>query len=161
MRLKEIETLLFIDPGASVPVILSNENKVTLLYYYYKIIENGAIFPKERNIMEDEGVATLTFNGAIIYKSGYPNDEVIASHPYYPFGLSLYKMFEVINSDWVDAIEKMNRIHRLHNPERFKSLKHYIITFKDLTFECIAKSVEISFTQKTMNEVLNDICVAV
>jgi len=34
----------------------------------------------------------------------------------------------------------MNSVHRCHDPETFKALTHYIFTFHDSTFECVAAS---------------------
>jgi len=160
MKLNETNTLLYIDTGAPSPIIMCSEYKLNLLFYYDRSAGGNEhiSFPKQRNIKEDKGVAILTFNSARIHKFGYPNDEVLLSHPYYTLGLQSYEMFEVENSDWIDAIEKMNRAHPLHKPERYTKLKHYIITFKDSTFECIAEKVELSFTGMTLKEAMLSVC---
>ena len=160
MKLKEIDSLLYIDSGASAPMIVCSEYKLHLLYYYHKSISDKEYIetPKERNIKEDKGIAILTFSSVYIHKFGYPNDEVLMSHPYYKLGLESYGMFEVEKSDWIDAIEKMNRVHPFHKSDRYKTLKHYIITFKDATFECITEKVELSFTRMTLNEAMLVVC---
>ena len=151
MKIKEIETLLFIETGAPVPVVLSNEYKLLLFYYYQRTINNPANtdFPRQRDSNEDRGVAVVAFPGFLIYKFGYPNAEVLSGHPYYSLGLRAYSLFEVIDSDWVQDIEQRNRIHPRHNSERYKAYRHFLIAFEDSTFECIAKGLEIEFKPKT------------
>lgn len=155
MKLTEIKNLLFIDPGAPAPVILSDEHDLYLMYYYYRDIDNTDNklgLPKERNIETDSGIAVAYFKHVLIYKFGYPNDEVIISHPYYSMGLRAYGMFEVQESDWISEVEQMNKVHPYHRLNQFSNLKHFIVTFKDSTFECIASEVEISFMQLTMKD---------
>lgn len=158
-ELKEIETLLFIVPGAPAPVVLSNEYKLNVLYYYQReVAEVGASILKQRNNIKDDGIANVTFENYLIYKLGYPNAEVLQSHPYYKLGLSWYKLYEVLGSTWIKDIEQMNKMHPLHNPTRYKMFKHFIITFEDSTFECIAKGVEIFFSQKvTMKNAIENV----
>lgn len=159
MRIEEINTVLHIQAGAPVPVVLSDEYHLTLFYYYNKgFSESITQMPIERNSREDKGVAVLVFKNHIIYKFGYPNAEVLQSHPYYNLGLESYNIYEVAESDWVREIEVMNRLHPFHNPIKFKMYKHFIITFEDSTFECIARELELSFFQNlTMKEALKSI----
>jgi hypothetical protein len=155
MELKEIGTLLFIETGAPVPVVLSNEYKLYLLYYYQKssVDISNSDMPIERNNKEDRGVAVITFKNHLIYKFGYPNAEALQAHPYYTLGLEAYRLFEVVSSDWVEDIEQKNRVHPFHNPIRYKMYKHFLIAFEDSTFECVAAGMEIEFKPKmTMEE---------
>lgn len=159
MRLDEVNTILHIQPGAPVPVVLSDEYKLSLFYYYTKSFsESITEMPRERNSSEDKGVASLSFKNHIIYKFGYPNAEVLQAHPYYNLGLESYNIYEVAESDWVKEIETKNRLHPFHNPLKFKMYKHFIITFEDSTFECVAQGLELNFFQNlTMKEVLKSV----
>lgn len=159
MKLNEIETLLYIQAGAPAPVILANEYKLNLLYYYHKDTESDGSYDslKQRNISVDKGIAIMGFKNFLIYKFGYPNAEVLQSHPYYSLGLEPYKLFEVIESDWINKIEMMNKVHPFHNPIRYKMYKHFILTFEDSTFECIAHSTELVFIKSTMTTALHDL----
>ena len=157
MKLEKIDTVLYIQPGAPVPVVLSDEYNLSLFYYYDKFFaENITVdMPVERNSNEDKGIAHIKFDIYLIYKFGYPNVEVLQSHPYYHLGLEPYNIFEVVESDWVKEIEIRNRVHPFHNRLRYLMYKHFIITFEDSTFECIARGLEISFFQNlTMKEAL-------
>lgn len=156
MKLAEINTILHVQTGAPVPVVMSDEYKLNLFYYYNKIFsESISEMPIERNSSVDKGIAVLIFKNHIIYKFGYPNAEILQSHPYYNLGLESYNLYEVVESDWVKEIETMNKLHPFHNPIRFKMYRHFIITFEDSTFECIAQGLELSFFQNlTMKEAL-------
>jgi len=141
MKLKKVDSLLFIDVGAPEPLILCDEHKLSLLYYYEKDANDNSVqkdLPSERN-KNDTGVAVVSFKNVFIHKFGFPNDEALNAHPYYSLGLTSYSMFELHQSDWVDRIVKLVAVNG------HRSLKHYIITFKDSTFECIAKDVAIDF----------------
>jgi hypothetical protein len=50
------------------------------------------------------------------------------------------RAFKVDQSSLVRGLERMNSVHRCHDPETFKALTHYIFTFHDSTFECVAAS---------------------
>jgi hypothetical protein len=160
MRLEEINTILHIQSGAPVPVVLSDEYKLILLYYYNKILSDRITseMPVERKSKEDKGIASLSFKNHLIYKFGYPNAEVLQSHPYYNLVLESYNVYEVKESDWLKQIEDMNKVHPFHNPIRFKMYKHFVITFEDSTFECIARELELNFFQNfTMQDALKSV----
>jgi len=37
----------------------------------------------------------------------------------------------------------MNRVHKLHKPERFRALQHLVFAFHDSTFECVCKEFDV------------------
>ena len=39
-------------------------------------------------------------------------------------------------------MEKRNRVHYRHDPSRYAKLSHFIFTFHDSTFECVAESLK-------------------
>ena len=43
----------------------------------------------------------------------------------------------------------MNHVHPRNDPAAFDKFQHYIVTFEDSTFECIARSYEVSIAQLT------------
>ena len=97
----DLDTLQKIDlpsrnMGAPDPHILASERSLTLEY-------NG--FPDP-----DCSIVTVVFNHANAHYLGYPNEEVIQSHPLYDRGLRLDGFFEVVNSSWIRAMERANRI---------------------------------------------------
>lgn len=66
---------------------------------------------------------------------GYPNEEALEGHRLYRRGLRRYSGFEVCNSSWIDAMEKQNQVHHLHNKQLYSGLRHFIFTFHDSTLE--------------------------
>jgi hypothetical protein len=87
---------------------------------------------------------------------GPPNDEAFAGHPLSVRGLTPYGVFEVKNSSWVRRLERMNSVHPRHKPERFARLKHFIFTFHDTTFECIAEGFECTRHEGSVSRILHD-----
>ena len=75
---------------------------------------------------------------------GSPNDETLNAHPLHGSGLRHYEFAEVENSPWIAELEQANRVHPSHSPESFADLRHFILPFHDSTFECVARSVEVS-----------------
>ena len=151
-----------INIGAPEPIIICIGFDLILLFYVDlfdlpKITNNL----KERDIDSDVGVAIMKFKKRYIHKFGIPNDEVIVGHPYYKIGLKPYSFFSVNDSDWVREIKRIEAHHPYFNKQSFDNLNHYIITFKDNTFECISEdySIEYSFTniRDTFNKVIKEI----
>lgn len=118
------------DPNAPYPHVTADEHEMRLSY---DLAPEDWDAPKWRRI-------EITFQGGPQYVYfGGPNDEALDGHPLYSRGLEPYDVFEVINSSWIRSMERMNSVHPSHNPARFQRLKHYIFTFHDSTFECIAE----------------------
>lgn len=74
---------------------------------------------------------------------GPPNDEAFAGHPLAARGLRPYSVARVEASSWIRTLEAMNRVHPHHRPDRYRELQHFVISFHDSTFECIAKGYDL------------------
>ena len=103
-----------------------------------------------------KGRAVATLAGCSVTKFGYPNDEALAGHPLYDHGLSAYGVFEVLNSEWIELTVRQNQVSF---PETRKGTgRHFIFTFHDSTFECIASglstSLETGSDEKTTADVV-------
>jgi hypothetical protein len=109
------------------PVLLQSEGGCYLLF------EGTADVPPRSN-----GVVIVTFKSCLISRFGYPNDEALAGHPLFKSGLRSYGVYEVTNSPWGRELRLQNRVAfpTFDMPKR----RHFIITFHDSTFECIATS---------------------
>lgn len=116
------------DTGAPRPVILATERCVAIAYY--------ASGP-------GDAVALITFD-SYAHMLGPPNDEALEGHPLYSRGLTNYNCFEVRESSWIRSLEQMNRVHMWHDSADFGRYRHFIITFQDSTFECIAEKYRVS-----------------
>jgi len=72
---------------------------------------------------------------------GPPNEEALAGHPLNEKGLKPFGAYEILNSSWLNELEKMNSVHPYHVKSEFmKGKRHIVLTFHDSTFECIADS---------------------
>lgn len=76
----------------------------------------------------------------LVYKYGYPNDEV--SHPLSDQGLYAYGLYEVMHSPWITELKDHNRQHHRHTDSSFQNYKHYIARFKDVTLEVICTQMD-------------------
>jgi hypothetical protein len=92
---------------------------------------------------DEAGYALATFSGVRCFYLGAPNDEALDGHRLSSHGLKPWAFQEVINSDWISELERRNRVHPSHGKALFEGLNHYIVTFQDETFECIATAVQV------------------
>ncbi len=131
--------------GAPEPMILATEYRL-LIAYSVPGLELGQIGPTGRMVIPDdlppgyEPVAVVEFEGPIAHFLGPPNDEAFKGHPLAARGLRPYGTYEIKGSSWVRALEKMNRVHPRHSQTPYRRLRHFVISFHDSTFECIARA---------------------
>jgi hypothetical protein len=116
------------DAAAPRPVMLGTEDFVAVAYY--------AVGP-------GDAVVLVTFD-SYAHMLGPPNEEALEAHPLYCRGLRYHAVFEVRESSWIRSLERMNRVHMWHDSAHFNYYRHFIITFQDSTFECIAKTYQVS-----------------
>jgi hypothetical protein len=91
----------------------------------------------------------------MLTKFGYPNDEALSGHPLYSKGLDAYGVCEVISSSWVKTLTEQNRVAFPDTPD--STLRHFIITFHDSTFECIARELKASVSEEPYEKVFAEI----
>jgi hypothetical protein len=124
---------------------------------------NPNVFSNEHLLILTYGIdvnkyVIIIFSLVYKYKFGSPNDESLNSHPLYSKGLQFYEVHEVINSSWIDELEKMNSVHPKHNKELFlEDLKHLIFTFHDSTFECVITENNIFKTEIKITDSKGDL----
>jgi len=87
---------------------------------------------------------------------GPPNDEAFSGHPLAARGLEPYSVFEIAGSTWLRSLVQMNSVHPYHNADRFGTFRHWVFSFHDTTFECIAVSFSIALARGTPWSVLED-----
>jgi hypothetical protein len=141
MELIEIKGLFEMDFGSPSPTILSNDNELFIAFYADK--QSLSTIPQERNTIYDTGIFALKFKAFLKYTFGLPGDETILGHPYSKLGMKSYSFYELRNSDFIKSLQDIEKIHTNYNPEKWKMYKHYILTFHDNMFECIAQDFEI------------------
>ena len=87
-------------------------------------------------------LVVLRFPRCQILKFGYPNDEALPGHPLYANGLSYYGIFEVHDSSWIQALRQRNLVSFPDGTELNSQGRHFVVTFHDTTFECVADRLE-------------------
>ena len=145
-KVKEIKEAPQCDVGAPAPSIDASEHHLQLSYLMES--PDATWDPIASSFVANPGsqepVAVIEFTMPYAHMFGPPNDEAFEGHPLAKRGLEPYGVYEVINSSWIRSLERMNSVHRYHDPERFTRYRHFIFAFHDSTFECIAEGFEIS-----------------
>lgn len=106
------------------------------------------IFADDTNIIigyesfdaSSEMTAILMFNPVMAHSLGPPNDETLSSHRLAALGLESYSVREVIASSWIHALEESGALGANWQGQR-QAYRHFVITFHDGVFECIAGEV--------------------
>ncbi|MDQ8051437.1 MAG: hypothetical protein REI78_00355 [Pedobacter sp.] len=141
MELIEIKGLFEMDFGAPMPVVLSNDTELLLAFYAEQ--KNMPAIPQQKHIIDDTGVVALKFKRYLKYTFGVPGDEAINGHPYSKLGMKSYSFYELRDSDFIKSLQHIDKMHPQYHPDKWKMFKHYILTFHDNMFECIAESFEV------------------
>ena len=94
------------------------------------------------------GEAEVEFSGVRTFYLGSPNDEALDGHRLWDRGLEFYSFQEVVHSDWIAELERRNRVHPQHSAKRYDQLRHFVITFKEHTLECVALTFEVTHRQE-------------
>jgi hypothetical protein len=135
--------------GAPNPMLLAGEHDLFLAYYVQNV--PGDWDGTSARIVdidtEGEPVAVVRFSRCSAHMFGPPNDEAFDGHPLANRGLKPYGVFEIKKSSWVRKLERMNAVHPRHDKHSFmKGKKHFVFSFHDETFECVAETftVEVS-----------------
>jgi len=129
--------------GAPCPLVLADDDGVLIAYYSEPpAIASSPAAPLEvAPTTSDLPVAIAAFASPLAHLFGPPNDEALSGHPLASRGLHAYGSFEVLHSSWIRALERMNAVHPNHRPEAFSGYRHFVFTFHDSTFECIARDI--------------------
>ena len=158
IKLKSLAFKYPMDIGAACPIIICDSMHLIVLFYLdlFNFSEPVSSI-KERDVENDTGIAIVRFNRKYIHKFGTPNDETLNAHPYYQIGLKHYSFFSVEDSDWIKEIKRIASHHHYFIEDNYNNLNHYIITFKEGVFECIASDYSVEYSFDSMNEALQKI----
>ena len=142
--------------GAPIPIVISDEFVAVVAFHLQDTPDDwdGKTIRIITVETEGEPIALARFFRVHSLMFGLPNDEAFDGHPLANRGLTPYGAFLIENSSWIRQLEKMNSVHPHHTPERFKQLKHYVLTFHDSTFECVAESYSIEAHKGSMRGVI-------
>ena len=133
-RLGELPNVPKPEPGAPCPILLAEENRLVVSYWLPEVppYDTGPTGP----------FAFVRFHGPYFHLFGSPNDEALDGHPLSKCGLAPYSVYEVESSSLIRRLEAMNAVHPYHRPAVFDAFHHYVFTFHDSTFECVAHGLE-------------------
>lgn len=101
------------------------------------------------------GNAIVEIQEPLISQFGYPNEENLSEHPLFSKGLDeCLGVGEVVNSLWkIAVIEKFPILESCNLSNN--GYKHFIFALKDNTFECIAKNLSVTFSEKNFLDLIN------
>ncbi|MDO3644607.1 hypothetical protein [Mucilaginibacter sp. L3T2-6] len=139
MKLIELANVPQMDTGAPSPTIIANDNN--LYVTYNKMTSRSCV--TEENVQKKNKILVVKFNNCLQFSFGLPSDETISGHRYYGLGLASYAVYELLNSDLIDELKHIEAVHPYFNNEKYETYKHYIITFHEKTFECVAEGYEL------------------
>lgn len=135
------------EAAVSEPVLLQTEYSVFLTFSAFSHSLHGG--------RADVGYGIVEFDSCSLTMFGYPNDEAITGHPLYEKGLRAYGIYEVRNSSWVKLKTEQNRIAFPNTPD--STQRHFIFTFHDSSFECIASGLRATLSTKPYSEIFEDV----
>jgi hypothetical protein len=152
-RVMEVHDAPLPDSGASLPFLMSDENHLLLAYM---VSEFDEVVNSNVRIMTPDSkgyVALVEFSQPFAHMCGPPNDETFLGHPLAERGLRPYGVFEVLDSSWIRQLEAMNKRHSQHSHSR-SALRHYIFSFHDSTFECIAQALAVNLREGSVRDAM-------
>ena len=131
--------------AAPCPILLADDDHLFLLYVLQSKPEGwyDSWVKMIASDSEGEPFAIIVFHHPLAYYHGIPDDEALHGHPLYRRGLRPHGAFEVENSSWQEALLKMRRMQAAHRIENYHRYRHFVIAFRDTTFECLAESFSI------------------
>ena len=129
-------------PSADAATLLQGEAGAFLVFF--SIAPTG----------KDLGVAVLRCMDCWATKFGYPNDEGLGEHQLLANGLGEldYPVVEIVESSWAEqmrdeAARTRTRIWGAQQNAAFaqpvRASRHFLISFKEHTFECLASNLEV------------------
>jgi hypothetical protein len=131
-RVVPFERLPKCDVGAPMPALVAAEHRLELAYI-------GRPTPGR-----DEVIVVATFDRPYAHMFGAPSEDEIENHPLTGRGLEPFGAFRIEGSSWIRRLERMNAVpDSSHSPVDFSEYNHFVLTFHDSTFECVATEVEV------------------
>jgi hypothetical protein len=135
------------EAGVSGPVLLQTDDYVFLTFNAVRMTSAG-----KRGTV---GIGIIELERCCVTKFGYPNDEALAGHPLYKRGLQAYGVFEVLGSSWIQQMTEQNRVNFPNTSD--SEQRHFIFTFHDSTFECVADSLQATLSIEPYEQISRQI----
>ena len=131
--------------GAPLPVVTADEHQAAVAFYRQETPTDwDGTTVRVVDYTSDEPWAIVLFGGCYALMFGPPNDEAFDGHPLANRGLRPYGAYVIADSSWLRQLERMNAVHRSHDCAAFmRHRMHFILSFHDSTFECIASGYRV------------------
>jgi hypothetical protein len=92
----------------------------------------------------DRRWVVLRWEGVRLSVMQPPNDEAISGHRLFAKGLrGILWAAEVLESEWIADLERRNRMHPYHQPNRYRDLRHFLVLLKEDTVEVVAEAIQV------------------
>lgn len=144
-------------PAAPCPMIIADEHQLWLAYY---LRDNNPDWDGSTCRLVDENseepCAVVHFRGLKNHIFGQPDEMRTHLHPLGKRGLNAYMSVEVIHSSWIRELANFHKKVPGHWPHTYDKARHFIFTFHDSSFECIADSFDITITRSSVRTALAD-----
>ena len=122
------------DTGAPTPAIRARDGTLTLAYR-----------------TQNDEFAVIRFEGVHQHTFGYPNDEALGGHPLYSPEIHLYAFNEVVDSPYLQELDRRNAVSFPGRRAGFTEMKHWLIAFHDETLEIIGGTPQVLGTVAASN----------
>jgi hypothetical protein len=143
------------DAGTPRPVLLSALRTFVAFYLSVRDPLFDGTTPRVKDPQADHGIGVLEFKRTTSVKIGFPSNEVLRRHPLWGSGLESYSALEVKNSPWITELMDVDRAHEHFDESQWTGRRHFMLTFRDETLECVAKwTITRTAPGATMPEVL-------
>ena len=116
-------------PGSPMPAILCDEHQLHLAFLLSDTSDDDD---------PTDACAIVTFRSCRRHTLGGLSDETFGLHPLAKNGLKIYAAMEVVNSSWISALKTEQDALYPNKPMQIENLRHFILTFHDSCFECLA-----------------------
>ncbi len=120
-----------------------------------QLLVNGAItvliFDLHTSSNQNDGaerIAVVRFHNCIAVRMGNPSSDALRNHSLHHKGLMVNTAHTVQSSRWISELEALNNGTNHFEPGEWKTFHHYLFTFRDGIFECVAKSYNIETSNK-------------
>lgn len=144
IELKEIPQSLV---GAPMPIVLSDEH-ISMIAYY---AQDEDIGPGGTG----ETIIVVSFTRCLAIMFIPPTEETFSGHPLASRGLKPYSAYLIKDSSWIRRLEKRNAAQSQQPPKLLEDHNHYVLSFQDSTFECIAGNYEFEIINGSMSDAID------
>ena len=130
---------------APCPIVLADDDHLFVLYVLQSKPEGwyDSWVKMISSDSEGEPFVIIVFQHPLAYYHGTLEDEALHGQPLSRRGLRPHGAFEIENSPWREALFKMRRMQAAHRIENYHLYRHFVLAFRETTFECLAESYSI------------------